>query len=105
VHRAPRFAYVQKDEILLAIDRTAAGYTASDPSLREVKKTVRITVDLGHFVVQGTLHSRYPDLGGWLLAGQTFVPLTDVTIYGDGAEPVQEKVVIINRVGVSMVLD
>jgi hypothetical protein len=98
VHRAQQVAYIRRDSIILAIDRVSPEYAASHPALREAKEAVTVTADLGHFVVRGALHlAPGVDLGSWLLDGQLFVPLTDVSIFSQHETVVKEPFALINR--------
>lgn len=90
-------AHIRRDVIILAIDRPAPRYLASHPDLYEAKEAVRVTADLGHFVISGTIHlQRGHELADWLVEGPLFVPLTMVTIRGGGAI-VEEPFAVINR--------
>jgi hypothetical protein len=103
-HRSQQVAYVRKESVLLAVDRLSTDYAGSNPALRETREMVTITADLGHFVVTGTLYLAHGvDVQDWLLQGRLFVPLTDVTIYGD-TETRQEPMAIINRSALGAVL-
>jgi hypothetical protein len=105
VHRAQQVAYVRREAIMLAVDRLSTDYAGTHPGLREVKETVPIIADLGHFVVSGSLHlTQDGDLGNWLLDSRLFVPLTDVTIKGSGTPPVSGPVAIINRATLGAIL-
>ena len=69
------------------------------------KSSLDVTADLGHFIVKGMLHLRHGmDLSNWLIDAPLFVPLTAVTIYGDGGQPVHNSLAIINRSTLSAIL-
>lgn len=105
VHRAQRAAYVQRNSILLALDRLSDEYAATHPALYQEKGMLEVTADLGHFVVRGTLHCRHGlDLANWLVDAPLFVPLTSVTIYGGQPSPVTESLAIISRASLSAII-
>jgi hypothetical protein len=105
VHRAQHAAYVQRDSILLALDRLSIDYAATHPALYQEKGRLEVTADLGHFVVSGTLHCRPGlDLATWLVDAPLFVPLTSVTIYGGQPGPITESLAIISRASLSAII-
>jgi hypothetical protein len=105
VHRAQQVAYIQREAVIMALDRLSDDYVATHPALHREKESLDVTADLGHFIVKGTLHLRHGmDLANWLIDAPLFVPLTAVTIYGDGGQPVHDSLAIINRATLSAIL-
>jgi hypothetical protein len=104
VHRATG-AMVQRASVLLALDQLTGEYAGSQPALRQDKLAIPVTADLGHLAVAGTLQVRHgTDLATWLNDAPQFVPLSGVTIYGAGPEPLVERRAIINRAVLTAVL-
>jgi hypothetical protein len=97
-HPARNGAFVRREAVLLAVDRLSTDYTGSHPDLHEQKEPIDVAAAIGHLVVAGALRFRHgTDLRDWLACAPLFVPLTAVTIYGDGPEPALRPWAIMNR--------